>query len=112
MVAPPEPLSLRKTLIGGETAPDDYLVIWDKLSIGRILRQPGVPAGRPNWSWGIILSTKPQESWMRGICSDLEECQQRFRLAWSGVHRNLTDADVEELRQAEQRGQDRPWNRR
>ncbi len=111
MVAPKEPLTLRKTVIGGETAPDDYLVIWDGIPIGRILKQPGMPNGRPNWSWGVILPTQPQMDWMRGICSDLDECQRRFKVAWSAVHARLTDADVEQLRQAEQRSQDRPWKR-
>lgn len=112
MPAPPDQLSLRKTVIGGETHPDDYLVIWDKLPIGRILKQPGMPSGRPNWSWGIILPNKPQADWMRGICSDLEECQRRFKVAWSAVHRTLSEADIEEARKAEQRAQDRPWKRR
>lgn len=112
MIAPARPLTLRKTVIGGETAPDDYLVIWDQIPIGRILKQPGVPDRRPNWSWGVIVPTKPQMDWMRGTCSDLEECQRRFKVAWSAVHARMTDDDVEKLRQAEQRSQERPWKRR
>jgi hypothetical protein len=42
-------LRLRPTLIAGETAPEDYQVFWNGLQIGRILKQPGVPTGRPNW---------------------------------------------------------------
>jgi hypothetical protein len=112
MVPPKEPLSLRKTVIGGETAPDDYLVIWEGTPIGRILKQPGMPDRRPNWSWGIILPIGQQLDWMRGICSDLEECRRRFKVAWSAVHARLTDADVEKLREAEQQSQERPWTRR
>jgi hypothetical protein len=29
----PDDLSLRRTVIGGEAAPDDYAVIWDGLTI-------------------------------------------------------------------------------
>lgn len=112
MIAPKEPVALRKTVVGGDALPDDFLVIWDKLPIGRILRQPGIPSDRPNWSWGIILPTRPQLSWMRGICSDLEECQRRFKVAWSAVHRELTIADVDALRRAEQTIAQRPWTRR
>ena len=36
-------LSLRPTVIDGETHPDDYQVIWNGIPIGRILKQPGVP---------------------------------------------------------------------
>jgi hypothetical protein len=40
---------MRPTVIAGETALDDYQVFWRELLIGRILKQPGVPMGRPNW---------------------------------------------------------------
>lgn len=103
MIAPPEPIALRKTVIGGETAPDDYVVIWDGLPIGRIMRQPSVPTGNPNWSWGIILHVKPQTNAMRGTSHDLEECQRRFKEAWLDTYRSLTDADVEMLRHLERR---------
>ncbi|MBR0855508.1 hypothetical protein [Bradyrhizobium liaoningense] len=111
MIAPKEPVALRKTVIGGETVLDDYQVIWDGISIGRILRQPGMPSGRPSWSWGIILPIKQQLDWMRGTCSDVAECQRRFKVAWSAVHPRLTDADVEQLRRGVEASKDRPWNR-
>src|SRR4051794_36925542 len=34
----PNDLTMRRTVIGGETALDDYAVIWDELSIGQIFR--------------------------------------------------------------------------
>jgi hypothetical protein len=37
-----ETIALRKTLIGGQTYPDDYTVIWRELPIGRIMRAPGL----------------------------------------------------------------------
>jgi hypothetical protein len=46
MPPPADQLSLRLTLIGGETAPDDWQVIWDGIPIGRILKARGVPVGR------------------------------------------------------------------
>jgi hypothetical protein len=49
-----EQLTLRKTTFGdGEVYPDDWLVFWRGLPVGRILKQPGVPYGRPNWWWGV-----------------------------------------------------------
>lgn len=98
-------------MIAGETAPDDYTVIWDELAIGRILKQPGVPHGRPNWSWGVGFPGKPQLSAHRGIESDLEECKRRFRVAWSGVHAGLSEADVDYARREKASLADRPWNR-
>lgn len=111
MVAPSEPLSLRKTVIGSEAAPDDYLVIWDGLPIGRILKQPGVPDGRRNWSWGVIFPRRPQLTWQRGLSGDFEEAKQHFRLVWTAVHRELTDEEVEVAREDQRDVTDRPWNR-
>jgi hypothetical protein len=39
-------------MIGGDTAPDDCVVLWNDLPIGRVLKQPGVSVGRPNWALG------------------------------------------------------------
>jgi hypothetical protein len=88
-------LTLRRTVIGGDTLQDDYQVIWDSIPIGRILRQPGVPPGRPNWSWGVTFPGKPQQPAHRGLCSDLDECKRRFRAVWSGIHAGLSADDIE-----------------
>ena len=45
-IPPAEPLALRKTVIAGETAPDDYRVIWNGVTIGRILKVNGRPDAR------------------------------------------------------------------
>lgn len=95
---PPDPLFLRPTVIAGDRLSDDYQVIWDGLRVGRILKQPGVPAGRPNWSWGITFPHMPQLAWQRGLQGDLEEAKQRFKLAWGAVHAKLTEADIEAAR--------------
>ena len=93
-----EELKLRKTVIAGDTLEDDYQVIWDGIPIGRILKQPGVPVGRPNWSWGVIFPHKPQQSYQRGLASDLEECKRRFKVAWSDMRSKLTEKDIEKAR--------------
>jgi hypothetical protein len=62
----PDALSLRPTMIGGETHPDDYQVIWNCIPIGRILKQPGVPVGRPNWHWGVAFPGRAQPPGHRG----------------------------------------------
>lgn len=98
MLPPHEPLFLRPTIIVGQSGPDDYQVIWSEIPIGRILTQPGVPAGRPKWAWGVMFPHHPQLAWQRGIASDLEEAKQRFKLAWGAVHAKLTEADIEAAR--------------
>jgi hypothetical protein len=97
MTADPEALTLRPTLIGGETAPDDYQVIWDSLPIGRILKQPGVPVGGPT-GIGAWLSRVGRH---RGNCSDLDECQRRFKAVWAGIRAGLSAPDIEAARRVE-----------
>jgi hypothetical protein len=91
-------LFLRPAVIAGETVPDDYQVFWSGFSIGRILKQPGVPIGRPNWHWGVAFPGRPQPSDHRGNCSDLDECKRRFKTVWAGIERNLSEADIEAAR--------------
>jgi hypothetical protein len=87
-------------MIGGETHPDDYQVIWNGIPIGRILKQPGVPVGRPNWHWGVAFPGRAQPPGHRGHCSDLEECKRRFRAVWADT-RIVSEADVEAARRVE-----------
>ena len=39
----PETITLRVTVIGGQSYADDYTVIWRGLPVGRIMRAPGLP---------------------------------------------------------------------
>lgn len=104
-----EQLYLRPTEIGGQRYDDDFQVIWDGIPIGRILKQPGVPHGRPNWSWGVIFHGQPQQSWHRGIGADIDECKLRFKMVWSSIRPTLTEADIAEAREISRRGAER-WN--
>lgn len=58
-------LTMPPTVIGGETPPDDYEVIWDGLSIGRIFRSVGV-GGIDGWSWAVILPNVPSAASIAG----------------------------------------------
>jgi hypothetical protein len=88
-------LRLRPTRLNGDPpAPDDFEVFWRDTPVGRLLKQPGAPAGKPNWFWRVILPNKPQPAYHRGICSNIEECKRRFKVASSGVRATLL-ADLE-----------------
>ncbi len=97
-MADPEQLSLRVTVIGGDRLENDWQIIWDGIPIGRILIQPGVPHGRPNWSWGVAFPHKPQPPAHRGLCSDLEDCKRRVKAVWAGIRPTLTEADIDAAR--------------
>lgn len=105
---PAPALSLRKSVIGGETAPDDYQVMFEGIPIGRILKQPGVPAGRPNWFFSVLFDDRPQLPGYTGLCSDIEECKRRFRACWSGIRATLTQADLERARLNAERERAKP----
>jgi hypothetical protein len=92
-------LTLRKTTFGdSQVYPDDWQVFWRGLPIGRILKQPGVPFGRPNWWWGVNFDQRPQPADHKGVCSDIEECKRRFKVAWSGVRAEITEDDIATFR--------------
>ena len=91
-------LRYRPTTIAGETALDDYEISRNGIEIGRILKQPGVPSGRPNWFWGVAFPGRPQPTGHRGNCSDFEECKRRFKAVWAGICAGLSEADIEAAR--------------
>lgn len=111
MIPAAEPLALRPTVIGGDKGPDDYQVIWNGFAIGRIMKQTGMPPGRPDWSWSVSFPGRPQLTPHRGHCAGLQECKRLFRMVWLSIHRTLTEADMEAARHNEEHIKSRPWNR-
>jgi hypothetical protein len=93
-----EQLRPRPTVIAGATALDDYQVFWNALPIGRILKQPGVPKGRPNRHWSAAFPGRHRPSSHRGNCSDIAECKRRFKVVWTGIRPGLSEADIEAAR--------------
>ncbi len=55
MLPPADALALRKTVIANEAAPDDYVVIWNGLKIGRVLKVTAVGGG-PCLELGRVVS--------------------------------------------------------
>ncbi|MCK1296968.1 hypothetical protein IVB33_03095 [Bradyrhizobium sp. 24] len=100
-------LTMRRT-VGGETAPDDYEVIWDELSIGRIFRGVGV-AGINGWSWSVFLPNVPQRDQHRGGAGSLAEAKARFRNAWDDLHGQISYDEIRKAREIQ--GRRRPWYR-
>jgi hypothetical protein len=88
-----ETIALRKTLIGGQTYPDDYTVIWRELPIGRIMRAPGLPPHVPQWRWTCNLSGKPGGGG-GGAGNDLEDCKRQFKAARATLRARLTESDI------------------
>lgn len=104
----PDDLTLRKTAIGGETRPGDFVVIWDELPIGRIFRSIAVGGGEA-WSWTCFLPNVPQPATHRGIASTLPAAKTAFRAAWTDLQSNLS---YDQIRKARKLAADpsRPWH--
>jgi hypothetical protein len=92
-------LSLRATVIAGETAADDYQAFWNGLSIGRILQQPGVPIGRRNWHWSMAFQAGLNQGAIAAVAAISMSASARFKVAWSGIEPTLTEADIEEAQE-------------
>jgi hypothetical protein len=103
-------LLLRKTVIAGETAADDYVIIWNGITIGRILKVAGVGGGNA-WNWGVSFPHKPQLPQHRGQATDLEDAKRRFKVVWSSIERELTEDDVTRAKEEQESFAQRPWNK-
>ena len=104
-----KPLTLRKMIIDGKTIVDDFEVFWDDIPVGRILRQPGVPIGKPNVWWGVSFGGRPQSADRKGIVTTIDEGKARFKLAWSAIRPTITDQDVERERERLKRPFKKVW---
>jgi hypothetical protein len=67
-----ETITFRVTKIDGQSYPDDYTVTWRGLPIGRIRKNPGLPAQVDQWSWGCNVYGQPPR----------RELHQRRRARW------------------------------
>lgn len=95
-------LTMLRTVIGGQTAPDDYIVIWDELTIGRIFRSVSV-GGTDGWSWAVILPNVPQRDEHRGGARNLAEAKVRFRKAGDELQTQIGYDQIKEAREMQGR---------
>ena len=100
-----ESISLRPTVVDGQTVADDYEVIWRGILIGRIMKQPD---GR-HWWWGCNVYGHPPSPNDRGPAINFKDCQVRFNLAWSRIRPALTEETIAiAMRHAEELRQQQP----
>ncbi|GAH36831.1 unnamed protein product, partial [marine sediment metagenome] len=71
-----------------------YTVMWRGLPIGRIRKNPGLPAHIDQWSWGCNVYGQPSLSQDSGQGTDLENCKAKFKIAWARIRAGLTDWDI------------------
>jgi hypothetical protein len=100
-------LTLRKTLIGGDTLHDDYYVIHDGRSIGRIHKTHGLN-GSTVWSWHVNPPL-PIPSWCNGSADSLELAKDQFKAAWERFYASLTTERIRRWHLIEDLGTSNSW---
>jgi hypothetical protein len=94
-----ETITFGVTRIDGQTYPDDFTVTWRDLRIGRIRRNPGLPAHLDQWSWGCHVYGQPPHREDCGQGTDLEDCKAKFKIAWARKCTELTDRAITKARE-------------
>lgn len=89
-----EGLSLRFTVIGGETAEGDFTVMREGRPIGRIRSSFDHVSNKPTWSWNITVPL-PVGAWTRGSSESLSTAKDAFRAAWERFYAGLTPEQID-----------------
>lgn len=87
-------LTLRKTLIGGETAEGDFTVIHDGRQIVRIRGTFDHVSNKPMWSWNITVPL-PMAAWSHGSADSMDAAKDAFREAWERFYSGLTPEQIQ-----------------
>ncbi|ABE63432.1 hypothetical protein Nham_2652 [Nitrobacter hamburgensis X14] len=82
-------LLLRKTVIGGDTLQNDYCVIHEGRSAGRIRLADVRSWQGPVWTWNVNPPL-PIPSWCNGSTDSLEAAKDEFKAAWERFYASLT----------------------
>jgi hypothetical protein len=86
-------LSLRPTVIAGDKLPNDYCVIHDGRSIGRIRLAEERASRNTIWCWHVNPPL-PIPPWCNGSADCLESAKDQFKAAWERFYAGLTPADI------------------
>ncbi|EAQ35515.1 hypothetical protein NB311A_17104 [Nitrobacter sp. Nb-311A] len=93
-------LLLHPTVIAGDKLKDDYCVIHDARSVGRI-RLASERSGRGEmWEWHVNPPL-PIPPWCNGTADSLETAKNRFRAAWEKFYASLTREQIARWHQTE-----------
>jgi hypothetical protein len=86
-------LFLRPTIIGGDRLENDYQVIREGRSIGRIREATERLGFNPGWTWAINPPL-PIPPWGTGFAKSLDEAKAEFQAAWIRFYATLTPDDI------------------
>jgi hypothetical protein len=86
-------LALRLARAGERIRDNEFCVIQDGLSIGRIRLTTLRGAAKPVWDWNI-LTPEETPSWGRGSAPSLGEAKVAFDAVWERFYAGLTPAEI------------------
>jgi hypothetical protein len=87
-------LTLRPTIIAGDKLPNDYCVIHEGRSVGRIRLADERSWQGVVWTWNVNPPL-PIPSWCNGSADSLEAAKDEFKVAWERFYSSLTPEDIE-----------------
>jgi hypothetical protein len=82
-------LLLRPTVLTGKKLEDDYCVIHDGRSVGRIRLASERSGHGVVWHW-YVNPPLPIPPWCRGDAESLEDAKTKFKAAWERFYASLT----------------------
>lgn len=87
-------LFLRPTVIAGDKLENDYGVIHEGRTVGRIRLATERARLQPGWDWHITVPL-PVHPWCNGTADDLEGAKADFRKAWERFYAGLDAKSIE-----------------
>lgn len=100
-------LLFRPTVIAGDKLPNDYCVIHEGRSVGRIHKTFGLD-GSTVWSWHVNPPL-PIPPWCIGSADSLEIAKAEFRTAWERFYSSLTPENIRRWHLIEDMGRSNDW---
>jgi hypothetical protein len=95
---PDSKLILLATVIGGHRAPNDFCVMHDGGSIGRVRKNTEGSGHDAPWDWAINAPVAIP-AWGHGSAPSLPEARAAFARAWERFYAGLTPDDIEHWHQ-------------
>jgi hypothetical protein len=86
-------LLLRPTVIAGDKLPNDFCVIHEGRSVGRIRLAEEQASRGTIWCWHVNPPL-PIPPWCNGSADCLETAKGQFKAAWERFYAGLTPADI------------------
>jgi hypothetical protein len=101
-------LLLRPTVIAGDKLPNDFCVIHEGRTIGRIrLAEEQVSRGAV-WCWRVNPPL-PIPSWCNGTADNLDAAKAEFKAAWERFYSSLSPERIRRWHLIEDMGTSNDW---